>query len=112
MKNRIEEKPLSIRRFLRDEDDEWGSQSTVHISLETDRYERHDDKVGKYGSVEACVTLRDCSDCIAFDFSASKERKHFDKQLSVLKYLIRDLQKLEQEYEVAIASLTDSGHIS
>jgi hypothetical protein len=107
---------LDIRRFLRSKGDSWGPDSTVRINLEVERRKPFKDHRGKQrpksARIEAYVSLRDCSDSIQLDFSASGKQRYMIKQRAVLTRLIADLQRLDETYGQAIIDLRDEGYLT
>jgi hypothetical protein len=105
---------LDIRRFLRPKDDEWGSDSTIRVECSVDKQPartREDREIPPRGVIIATFSLRDCSESISIDFSASRKKKHAMHQFGVLCNIIRDLESLRLAYSDAIDELTNEGYL-
>jgi len=106
------QKKIDCRRFLRPKSDEYGSDSTIRTELSVTKEPartrgRH--QIEARGGIDAYLSIRDCSESISIDFSASKKQKHMIAQFSVLNRIITDLEKMRSEYEAAIIELRDEG---
>lgn len=106
---------LDIRRFLRPKTDQWGSDSTLRVECEVVKTKAAKRKsypdIPARGDLNAYVTIRDCSESVSLDFSASKRKKHAMAQFTVICNLIRDLEALRQAYADGIDELTIEGYL-
>lgn len=116
MRKSSTKRKVNIRRFLRGKNDQWGSNSTITVWLDVSKdeeYRRKGEKeiIPKRGAIDAGFDMRDCSESISLDFSASRKQRHMIQQHGVIKGIIRDLQRLDDEYEKAIIELRDEGYL-